>query len=89
MYKTRAVVNNLVPFMPSVAGREKFASWLQSSSRNFSLNRVRWRSTEVSAEPFLNGNSSTYVEEMYNAWLDDPKSVHKVRRIHFYIVFFS
>uniref|UniRef100_A0A6Q2YTK8 2-oxoglutarate dehydrogenase complex component E1 n=1 Tax=Esox lucius TaxID=8010 RepID=A0A6Q2YTK8_ESOLU len=27
--------------------------------------------------PFLNGTSSNYVEEMYYAWLENPKSVHK------------
>lgn len=31
----------------------------------------------VAQEPFLNGSSSIYVEEMYNAWLKDPNSVHK------------
>ncbi|KAK3858902.1 hypothetical protein Pcinc_034936 [Petrolisthes cinctipes] len=31
----------------------------------------------LAAEPFLNGSSSNYVEEMYNAWLHDPKSVHQ------------
>ncbi|KAK7579718.1 hypothetical protein V9T40_000347 [Parthenolecanium corni] len=77
MYKARTVVNNLVPFLPSVVGRDRFASWLSSSSRNFATSRVRLRSTEVSAEPFLNGSSSSYVEEMYNAWLENPKSVHK------------
>lgn len=79
MYKARSVVNNLVPFIPNVAGRERFASWLLSSHRSFSTSRIRVQTTNpVSAEPFLNGNSSTYVEEMYNAWLEDPKSVHKV-----------
>ena len=34
--------------------------------------------TSVVAEPFLNGTSSTYVEEMYEAWLENPGSVHKV-----------
>lgn len=38
---------------------------------------VRYYAAPVTAEPFLNGSSSTYVEEMYNAWLEDPKSVHK------------
>jgi 2-oxoglutarate dehydrogenase E1 component len=32
----------------------------------------------AAAEPFLNGSSSAYVEEMYNAWLRDPASVHAV-----------
>ena len=35
-------------------------------------------SAPVAAEPFINGSSSTYVEEMYIAWQEDPKSVHKV-----------
>ncbi|XP_053307214.1 2-oxoglutarate dehydrogenase-like, mitochondrial isoform X1 [Spea bombifrons] len=28
-------------------------------------------------EPFLSGTNSSYVEEMYYAWLENPKSVHK------------
>ena len=36
-------------------------------------------SAALAAEPFLNGSSSNYVEEMYTAWLSDPKSVHQVR----------
>ncbi|XP_067937510.1 2-oxoglutarate dehydrogenase complex component E1-like [Watersipora subatra] len=31
----------------------------------------------ASAEPFLNGSSSVYIEEMYDAWQQDPSSVHK------------
>ena len=30
------------------------------------------------AEPFLNGSNSAYVEDMYESWLEDPSSVHKV-----------
>jgi len=37
--------------------------------------------TSVVAEPFLNGTSSTYVEEMYESWLENPSSVHKVMLI--------
>ncbi|KAG7254671.1 hypothetical protein CRUP_027751 [Coryphaenoides rupestris] len=33
----------------------------------------------VAAEPFLNGTSANYVEEMYFAWLENPKNVHKAR----------
>ena len=39
---------------------------------------VRGRST-VTAEPFLNGTSSSYIEAMYEEWAKDPSSVHKVR----------
>lgn len=33
--------------------------------------------TKAAQEPFLNGNSSIYVEEMYLAWKKDPSLVHK------------
>ena len=35
-------------------------------------------SSTVNLEPFLNGSSGNYVEEMYEAWMNNPKSVHKV-----------
>lgn len=41
--------------------------------------QARCYSAPVAAEPFLSGTSSNYVEEMYCAWLENPKSVHKVR----------
>ncbi|CAL1568021.1 unnamed protein product [Knipowitschia caucasica] len=37
----------------------------------------------VSSEPFLNATSSNYVEEMYYAWLENPKNVHKSWDIFF------
>ena len=33
--------------------------------------------TKAAQEPFLNGSSSVYVEEMYKCWKVDPNSVHK------------
>uniref|UniRef100_A0A8C7R2K5 2-oxoglutarate dehydrogenase complex component E1 n=1 Tax=Oncorhynchus mykiss TaxID=8022 RepID=A0A8C7R2K5_ONCMY len=44
---------------------------------------LRSYTTSVSAEPFLNGTSSNYVEEMYYAWLENPRSVHKSWDIFF------
>ncbi|XP_065652438.1 2-oxoglutarate dehydrogenase complex component E1 isoform X2 [Hydra vulgaris] len=38
---------------------------------------VRFYASSVSAEPFINGTSGSYVEEMYESWQADPKSVHK------------
>jgi 2-oxoglutarate dehydrogenase E1 component len=35
------------------------------------------------AENFLNGSSTTYIEEIYQAWLHDPKSVHKSWDVYF------
>ncbi|KAJ8263575.1 hypothetical protein COCON_G00160320 [Conger conger] len=44
---------------------------------------MRCYTAPVAAEPFLNGTSSNYVEEMYYAWLENPKSVHKSWDIFF------
>jgi len=38
---------------------------------------VRFYAAPGAAESFLNGSSSTYVEEMYLAWEENPASVHK------------
>lgn len=38
----------------------------------------RYFGTQVAAEPFLNGSSSAYIEDMFEAWQRDPNSVHKV-----------
>lgn len=40
---------------------------------------ARHLKTPLASEPFLNGTSSNYVEEMYYTWLENPKSVHKVQ----------
>ena len=48
-----------------------------------SIIRMYFRSS-VTAEPFLNGTSSVYVEQMYDNWKHDPNSVHKVKK--FYVI---
>ncbi|KAJ6658656.1 hypothetical protein lerEdw1_019816 [Lerista edwardsae] len=45
--------------------------------------QIKCYSAPVAAEPFLSGTSSNYVEEMYYAWLENPKSVHKSWDIFF------
>ncbi|XP_037693179.1 2-oxoglutarate dehydrogenase, mitochondrial isoform X1 [Choloepus didactylus] len=45
--------------------------------------QIRCYTAPVAAEPFLSGTSSNYVEEMYYAWLENPKSVHKSWDIFF------
>jgi len=35
-------------------------------------------SSSVNAEPFLDGTSAVYVEQLYEDWLQDPTTVHKV-----------
>ncbi|BFZ03136.1 hypothetical protein BsWGS_06175 [Bradybaena similaris] len=34
-------------------------------------------STQAKAEPFMNGSSSSYIEDMFEAWQRDPSSVHR------------
>ncbi|XP_014260550.1 2-oxoglutarate dehydrogenase, mitochondrial isoform X1 [Cimex lectularius] len=79
------VCNNLVPFVPNLVGRKKFATWVKGASSNPHLTPYtaaasymtrKYASSSGAAEPFLSGSSSTYVEDMYNAWLQDPSSVH-------------
>ncbi|KAI9209482.1 thiamine diphosphate-binding protein [Polychytrium aggregatum] len=35
------------------------------------------------SDTFLNGSSASYIEEMYGAWLQDPKSVHLSWQVYF------
>ncbi|KAK8403660.1 hypothetical protein O3P69_000035 [Scylla paramamosain] len=58
------------PGMPLGASR----AWLIGATRSKASAPP---SAALAAEPFLNGSSSNYVEEMYTAWLSDPKSVHQ------------
>ncbi|KAH0567489.1 2-oxoglutarate dehydrogenase, mitochondrial isoform X5 [Cotesia glomerata] len=83
MYKARAVFSSLTPLAPRVCGGERFASWLVRSNPTIRTSKAivgvepaRRFASKVATEPFLNGSSSSYVEEMYNAWLQDPSSVH-------------
>lgn len=84
MHRARAAIQN-VRSLASLAYQVQRSS-AGAVKRQGLLNpgRVALRysyATSASAEPFLNGSSSIYVEEMYNSWLEDPKSVHKVRNI--------
>ena len=42
------------------------------------LRLTKQSSSSAAAEPFLSGSSGSYVEQMYEAWSQDPSSVHKV-----------
>ncbi|XP_009076758.1 PREDICTED: 2-oxoglutarate dehydrogenase-like, mitochondrial, partial [Acanthisitta chloris] len=48
----------------------------QDIARRAFLHGQRYVSSGTS-EPVLSGSNSNYVEEMYYAWLENPKSVHK------------
>ncbi|KNC81576.1 2-oxoglutarate dehydrogenase, mitochondrial [Sphaeroforma arctica JP610] len=44
-------------------------------AKSFDLLTKRYQSN--SAESFMNGSNSVYMDEMYTAWKEDPSSVHK------------
>ncbi|XP_018300415.1 2-oxoglutarate dehydrogenase, mitochondrial isoform X5 [Mycetomoellerius zeteki] len=82
MYKARTVFSTLAPLAPRICGPERYASWvvrshpLTRTSQLIFTEPARKYNSRVATEPFLNGSTSSYVEEMYNAWLQDPNSVH-------------
>lgn len=79
MHRLRTTVARLRPLTASQTAQSIMQPRLlviERGKRTFQP--VRHLSTSVTAEPFLNGTSSNYLEEMYCAWLEDPKSVHKV-----------
>ncbi|XP_011258328.2 2-oxoglutarate dehydrogenase, mitochondrial isoform X2 [Camponotus floridanus] len=82
MYKARTVFNRLAPLAPRICGPERYASWvvrshpLTRTSQVIFTESVRKYDSRATTEPFLNGSTSSYVEEMYNSWLQDPHSVH-------------
>jgi len=95
MHRAQSVVNQLVPCVPTIVGRQKFATWL-IGPKSRSLIRATQSlpvtenkySTNVNQEQFLNGSSASYIEDMYNAWLADPKSVNVVSiNIQFHVSF--
>ena len=93
MYRTRSIVAGLLPLLPPGATPERLAVWLARGCLNQPVGaKIRAAALvgsqrsysaappppPAAAEPFLNGSSSVYVEDMYNSWLQDPKSVHAV-----------
>lgn len=92
MYKARTVFNRLAPLAPRICGPERYASWVVRShpltriSQVIFTESVRKYNSRAATEPFLNGSTSSYVEEMYNAWLQDPHSVHIVSKSEYIAV---
>ncbi|XP_025073596.1 2-oxoglutarate dehydrogenase, mitochondrial [Pogonomyrmex barbatus] len=82
MYKARTIFTTLAPLAPRICGPERYASWvvrshpLTRTSQVIFTETARKYNSRAATEPFLNGSTSSYVEEMYNAWLQDPNSVH-------------
>uniref|UniRef100_A0A1Q3FYP1 2-oxoglutarate dehydrogenase complex component E1 n=1 Tax=Culex tarsalis TaxID=7177 RepID=A0A1Q3FYP1_CULTA len=62
-------------------GQQNFGSWLiRNPSSKLTTELMAASSVKLynsaAAEPFLNGSSSNYIDDMYNSWLRDPASVH-------------
>ena len=72
MHKLKVVVGRVRPLVSSLANRNLATTSVTAQSR------TAVPSSSLVAEPFLNGTSSSYVEEMYESWLENPTSVHKV-----------
>ncbi|XP_041447595.1 2-oxoglutarate dehydrogenase-like, mitochondrial isoform X2 [Drosophila obscura] len=65
----------------SPMAHRNFATWLLKSGTSQKLAKATAAAAvrtynSAAAEPFANGSTATYVEEMYNSWLRDPASVH-------------
>lgn len=86
MHRAKAAISVIAP-----VGQQNFGAWLLRGSSKSKLTNELVAASSVklynsaAAEPFLNGSSSSYVEEMYNSWLRDPTSVHVVSLIIIYI----
>lgn len=68
----------LVSAISGLPGQNVGAWLLKNSPAAFQCNQCRTYNVPAASEPFLNGSSGQYVEDMYNAWLADPSSVHVV-----------
>ncbi|MEQ2197845.1 hypothetical protein XENOCAPTIV_004074, partial [Xenoophorus captivus] len=73
MHRLRTTVARLWPLTSAQTAQSLSA--LEGDIKTFQP--VRSLNASVAAEPFLNGTSSNYVEELYYAWLEDPRNVHK------------
>lgn len=78
MFHLRTCAAKLRPLTASQTVKT-FSQNRPAAARTFG--QIRSYTAPVAAEPFLSGTSSNYVEEMYYAWLENPKSVHKVRLV--------
>ena len=83
MHRLRTCAARLRPLTASQAAQtvgQQRPITVASTGGTRTFQPIRCYSAPVASEPFLNGTSSNYVEEMYYAWLENPKSVHKVRK---------
>lgn len=92
MHRARLLLSRAAPIFPNSKDPERFGAWLLRNT-SYNASGIPWMSKRhysatAAAEPFLNGSSSAYVEEMYNSWLADPKSVHVVSSFTFLLLLY-
>ncbi|XP_053676683.1 2-oxoglutarate dehydrogenase complex component E1-like isoform X2 [Anopheles nili] len=75
MHRARTALHMVNPM-----GQQNFGSFFLKKPSKLTTELVAASSVKLynsaAAEPFLNGSSSNYIDDMYNAWLRDPASVH-------------
>ncbi|XP_041914662.1 2-oxoglutarate dehydrogenase, mitochondrial isoform X1 [Alosa sapidissima] len=83
MHRLRTCAARLRPLTASQTAQSASQTRPAAAGAPRTFQHIRCYTAPVAAEPFLNGTSSNYVEEMYYAWLENPKSVHKSWDIFF------
>lgn len=82
MHRLRTTIARLRPFAATHTARSSLKSQMSVfKGGKQTFQPVMSLKESVAAEPFLNGTSVNYVEEMYYDWLEDPKNVHKVLKL--------
>lgn len=81
MYQAKTFLRTIQPL--ARCGSQNIAKKSVESSCHLSkswlnIQFVKNYATVAAAESFLSGTSSVYIEQMYNSWLENPSSVHKV-----------
>jgi 2-oxoglutarate dehydrogenase E1 component len=84
MYRLSALSRVSSALRPSIQAMPKVArqSFLRTSAAGFHTNKTRFAAPETN-DGFLHGSSANYIEEMYEAWLKDPSSVHLSWQVYF------
>ena len=67
----------------SVINSNKFKHSNTIIQSSFSTTTTAVTSSPVQNTNFINGSSATYIEEVYEAWIQNPASVHKSWDIYF------
>jgi 2-oxoglutarate dehydrogenase E1 component len=75
---SRAATRPALKTLPATARQ----SFVRAPIASFHTNKARFAAPE-SNDSFLQGNAGNYIEEMYEAWLREPSSVHLSWQVYF------